>query len=417
MLTLTKESLFLSILLSIIILQVDTSAEIEMPQPQKNEYTLVEGGSAFIKCPNNPDDNYNQFDECTITHEKKCNFEQKYENGNLTDAKVHCTTSDHYDFKFDSTKCEIHLKYIEMADAGKWTCQWKINHANHGHGKTLFGEIRLHIYPRPTSSHIAYPSKTDSPIIQKNGYEITNTKLESLTTLSVGHNVTLTCDVNGYYQYCTFYHVNKTCSLGLKYSTSNKNFYIDIEYCRDFSDRIIATNDRKKCAITLKSVALEDEGEWICDIMSLNEYPLYSTSGSKAQLIGKFFLKIIPNSRIDFPIHYMKIDNEEIQNKSDEHTAKLEGMSISTLAIVVVIIGTVVISGIVGIFIFYRRKSSIKLNVLGQGSGSTVENDYVFSEMMREEEEIYEEILCENLGGNSRCVMNDMQPMCMSQSK
>ena len=112
----------------------------------------------------------------------------------------------------------------------------------------------------------------------------------------------------------------------------------------------------------------------------------------------------------------MEVDNEEIHNKSDEHIAKLEGMSISTLAIVVVITGTIVITGIVGIFILYRRKSSIKLSVLGQGSGSTVENDYVFSEMMREEEEIYEEILCENLGGNSHLVMNNMQPMCMSQS-
>ena len=105
MFTLTKESLFLSIVLIVKILKVDTSAaEIGIPQLQKNEYTIVEGGSAFIKCPNNPDDNYNQIDECTITHEKKCSFEQKYKNGNLTDVKVLCTPSDHYDFKFDSTK-------------------------------------------------------------------------------------------------------------------------------------------------------------------------------------------------------------------------------------------------------------------------------------------------------------------------
>ena len=65
---------------------------------------------------------------------------------------------------------------------------------------------------------------------------------------------------------CIFKHKNKKCKIGHS---------LDILNCNDYSDRMepyytekTSIGRDRSCAIKLKSVSLEDEGEWFCDVES-----------------------------------------------------------------------------------------------------------------------------------------------------
>ena len=104
-----------------------------------------------------------------------------------------------------------------------------------------------------------------------------------------GEDVTFSCAVDTYYEWCTFIHNDKKCD----YVWKRDYWNVTVEDCNDYQGRIEYTGnyDYYNCAIILKSVTLEDIGEWSCELES---YHVGKYRGYGYQVKGTMFLAVFP---------------------------------------------------------------------------------------------------------------------------
>ena len=203
--------------------------------------------------------------------------------------------------------------------------------------------------------------------------------------LHAGNDVILSCDVSYTYKICIFEHNNKKCRIDYK-NQGGWKFILD---CDDFVDRIVPIEQNKKCGIKLQSLTLEDEGTWLCDVDYYN-YP------SQTYVKGNITLKIIPDSKIEFPITEVEVEKEEVDNNmntqtNDDSKGWLDGLSRSTMFVIFGIISLIVLTGLIVMFVRNKRKLSSKLKMLEQNKEPAAnENNYALSGLNNEE--IYEDI-------------------------
>ena len=93
-------------------------------------------------------------------------------------------------------------------------------------------------------------------------FELTEVK-SSKSMVNEGGSVTLSCVVDGWWEWCTFKHNDNLCDFEWTKDTWNVttlNCTEDYEFVGDY--------DNYECAIELTNISLEDAGKWTCEIES-----------------------------------------------------------------------------------------------------------------------------------------------------
>ena len=135
----------------------------------------------------------------------------------------------------------------------------------------LFGEVTQ---TTSTISIISYKPETESTSVQQ------------------GHTLELWCNVDGYWEYCSFSHVpsGKSCHFEWKSDANN----VTVTNCTSFEGRFeyLGEYENYKCGIRIQDFRFEDSGEWRCDIES---YTWGGEKGNGYQVRRSFEVKVISN--------------------------------------------------------------------------------------------------------------------------
>ena len=86
-------------------------------------------------------------------------------------------------------------------------------------------------------------------------FELTKVSPETVKTVKEGGSVTLSCTVDGYYEWCTFVHNSKKCD----YEWKKDKWNVTVLDCSDFGDRVryAGNYDNYNCAMEIKNVLPE----------------------------------------------------------------------------------------------------------------------------------------------------------------
>ena len=360
-------------------LQTNMSIDEKLYPQQIN---IFENSSIILYCPNDPYGT-NQFEKCTIAHEK-CKFEQTHINNTFTQPTIECAYIENNNvFTFNSTYCMLNLKSVVMEDSGKWQCMLGTMEDQNGLRKIIHSEVILNITPKPPPI-IVHPSKQAAEY--DNMDFVLNKFGQEQTTLHTGQDVILNCTVNDNYNSCVFRHKSNSCELKSESSWAVYHYHWEqtIIKCDGYPNKIVPVlmedeHDSLKCAIQLKSVTLEDEGYWSCDLRSWDD--------NESMAHGKMLLNI-SDSHIVLPI-------TRIEFQEDGQTL-LATSGNSPIFPIIAMIVFILINGLIIFYVYHKRKSSAK-SLEHRQSTNIIQNHYHNDAYNIDNDEVvYEEIAYEN---------------------
>ena len=81
---------------------------------------------------------------------------------------------------------------------------------------------------------------------------------------TVGQTVALSCQVDGYYEYCDWHHEDQIC----KFEWKRWHWAVKKQACPNLLNRVnfIGDYDSHECKVELKNVQLSDAGNWTCKV-------------------------------------------------------------------------------------------------------------------------------------------------------
>merc|ERR1719508_629782 len=84
------------------------------------------------------------------------------------------------------------------------------------------------------------------------------------SSVKEGDSLTIFCQVDVWYEWCTFRHNGNICDFEYsKYSVDE----VEAINCADYADRVTFVGDyrQSECGITIEDATPEDAGEWTCE--------------------------------------------------------------------------------------------------------------------------------------------------------
>ena len=101
-----------------------------------------------------------------------------------------------------------------------------------------------------------------------NGFTLTEVQPQQKLSVQEGESILLKCTVDNYYEWCTFKHNGKKCDFEWRRDVYNVT---ELD-CKDYNERAeyMGDYDNYQCAIELKFVTPDDQGEWSCEIEEYN---------------------------------------------------------------------------------------------------------------------------------------------------
>ena len=139
-------SAYLSKIAIILIVQFTSNCHGFFKSNNKSVIDIAEGSDVSLLCPI-IENSAEKLISCIITHNTKCRFEQKFENGIVSDQKNYCDEDNgRIVGTFNSINCGLHLKSILMEDTGKWTCDLEVDQNNNGLIKKVEGRVEPAYY-------------------------------------------------------------------------------------------------------------------------------------------------------------------------------------------------------------------------------------------------------------------------------
>ena len=228
---------------------------------------------------------------CTFTH---------VSSGNFCDLKWkkdpwNVTLNDCDDFEgrvkylgeYDQHKCGLRFYNIRSNETGHWKCdleRYQYAETKRGYGDTVKVTFMVDVEATTTSTSTTTTSPIpDLPIalrledIKQDVQETTDYfSLVSYipetgrTTISGGDSLELWCNVDDWWEWCTFSHVpsGRVCDFQWKSGPWN----VTINDCNDFDGMYDYLGDynNHKCGIRIYNMNPDESGEWRCDLESYN---------------------------------------------------------------------------------------------------------------------------------------------------
>ena len=125
-------------------------------------------------------------------------------------------------------------------------------------------------------------------------FSVTSLKPENgSTSVQQGFSLELWCNVDGYWEFCSFSHVpsGKSCDFQWKRDIYN----VTVTNCTSFEGRFEYLGDFEKyeCGIRIHQVGYDESGNWTCDMESYTRYE--GVRGNGYQVIKSFEVEVTPN--------------------------------------------------------------------------------------------------------------------------